>query len=61
MKKIIFFNLILDFEGDENDNELQYLLNDLLEVVSTPGKNVIYELPKIRINMQKRYKSNLDG
>ena len=52
---------ILDFEGDENDNELQYLLNDLLEVVSTPGKNVIYELPKIRINMQNRYKSNLDG
>ena len=52
---------ILDFEGDENDNELQYLLNDLLEVVSTPGKNVIYELPKIRINMQKRYNRTLNG
>ena len=52
---------ILDFEGDENDNELQYLLNDLLEVVSTPGKNVINELPKIRLNMQKRYNRTLDS
>ena len=46
---------IIDFEGDENDNELQYLLEDLLELVSTPGKNVIYELPKIRKKMQERY------
>ena len=49
---------IIDFEGDENDNELQYLLEDLLEVVSTPGKNVIYELPKIRKKMQKRYRGS---
>ena len=49
---------ILNFEGDENDNELQYLLEDLLEVVSTPGKNVIYELPKIRKKMQKRYRGS---
>ena len=47
---------IIDFEGDENDDELQYLLEDLLEVVSTPGKNVLNELPKIRIKMEKRYK-----
>ena len=46
---------IIDFEGDENDNELQYLLIDLLEVVSVPGKNVLNELPKIRQNMQQRY------
>ena len=46
---------ISDFEGDENDNELEYLLVDLLEVISVPGKNVINELPKIRRNMQKRY------
>ena len=52
---------IIDFEGDENDNELQYLLQDLLEVVSTPGKNVIYELPKIRKNMQKRYSKTVDA
>ena len=51
---------IIDFEGDENDNELQYLLEDLLEVVSTPGKNVIYELPKIRKKMQKRYSKIVD-
>ena len=46
---------IIDFEGDENDNELQYLLIDLLEVVSEPGKNMLNELPKIREKMQKRY------
>ena len=46
---------ISDFEGDENDNELQFLLQDLLEIVSVPGKNVLKELPRIRKNMQKRY------
>ena len=46
---------IIDFEGDENDNELQYILKDLLEIVQYPGKNVIDELPRIRKNMQKRY------
>jgi Dullard-like phosphatase family protein len=46
---------ISDFEGDENDNELEFLLEDLLEIVKQPGKNVINELPKIRRNMQKRY------
>ena len=46
---------ISDFEGADNDNELEYLLEDLLEIVSVPGKNVINELPKVRRNMQKRY------
>ena len=46
---------ISDFEGDESDNELEYLLEDLLEIVRIPGKNVIKELPKVRRNMQKRY------
>ena len=46
---------IIDFEGDENDNELQFLLEDLLEIVTVPGKNVIYELQHIRNNMKKRY------
>ena len=46
---------ISDFEGDENDNELEYLLEDLLEVVREPGKNIINELHKVRRNMQKRY------
>ena len=35
---------------------MQFLLEDLLEIVKTPGKNVINELPKVRKNMQKRYK-----
>ena len=46
---------ICDFEGDENDNELNYLLEDLLKLVSQPGKNVCNELPAIRRNMQRRY------
>ena len=46
---------ISDFEGDENDNELDYLLKDLLTLVQQPGKNVCEELPAIRRNMQKRY------
>ena len=46
---------ISDFEGDENDNELDFLLEDLLKLVSQPGKNVCDELPNIRRNMQKRY------
>ena len=46
---------IIDFEGDENDNELEYILKDLLEIVKVPGKIIINELPQIRKNMQKRY------
>ena len=46
---------ISDFEGDENDNELDYLLKDLLTLVQQRGKNVCEELPAIRRNMQKRY------
>ena len=46
---------ICDFEGDENDNELNFLLEDLLKIVSQPGKNVCNELPAVRKNMQKRY------
>ena len=46
---------ICDFEGDQNDNELEYLLEDLLQLVSQPGKKVGDELPAIRRNMQKRY------
>ena len=46
---------ISDFEGDENDNELDFLLKDLLILVQQHGKNVCEELPAIRRNMQKRY------
>ena len=46
---------ISDFEGDECDNELDYLLDDLLKLVQQPSKNVCDELPAIRKSMQKRY------
>ena len=52
---------ILNFEGDENDNELQYLLEDLLEVVSKPGKNILLELPKIRKKMKERYNKTINN
>ena len=44
---------IIDFEGDENDNELQFLLEDLLEVVTIPGKNIIFK--KLFKNKFKKY------
>ena len=46
---------ISDFKGDEDDNELDFLLEDLFKLVQQPGKNVCDELPAIRRNMQKRY------
>ena len=46
---------ISDFEGDEDDNELIYLMKDLLNIVKVPGLDVRNELDTIRINMQKRY------
>ena len=46
---------INDFEGDENDNELHFLLDDLLEIVTQKGLDVRDKLPKIRNKMQQRY------
>ena len=46
---------IIDFEGDENDNELIYLMQDLLNLVKVPGLDVRNELDIIRRNMRKRY------
>ena len=46
---------IIDFEGDENDNELLYLMQDLLHIVKNPGLDVRNELDFVRRNMQKRY------
>ena len=46
---------IIDFEGDENDNELIYLMKDLLNIVRQPGLDVRNELDVIRRNMRKRY------
>ena len=46
---------IINFEGEENDFELEYLLNDLLPIVEKPGKDIFEELESVRKNMQKRY------
>ena len=46
---------ISDFEGDENDSELNYLLEDLLKVVRNKGVDVRDFLPEIRKKMQMRY------
>jgi len=46
---------VIDFEGDENDNELLYLMQDLLHIVKNPGLDVRNELDFVRRNMQKRY------
>ena len=46
---------IIDFEGDENDQELIYLLEDLLQLFSKPGIDVRNYLNPIREKMEKRY------
>ena len=46
---------ILNFEGDENDSELDFLLNDLNEVVCKKGIDVRDYLPQIRKKMLQRY------
>ena len=46
---------ISDFEGDENDNELILLMQDLLNIVKKQNLDVRNELEAVRINMQKRY------
>ena len=46
---------ISDFEGDENDNELVFLMNDLLDIVKNNGVDVRKMLPNVRKKMQRRY------
>ena len=46
---------IIDFEGDESDHELNYLLEDLLCVVKEKNKDIRKLLPEVRKKMQKRY------
>ena len=46
---------IIDFEGDESDHELNYLLEDLLCVVKEKNKDIRILLPEVRKKMQKRY------
>jgi len=46
---------ISNYEGEDNDYELEYLLKDLLPVVQKPGKDIYEGLNNIRKAMQKRY------
>ena len=46
---------IIDFEGDENDNELNFLLEDLLEIVKEKNVDVRKKLPDVRKKMKRRY------
>ena len=48
---------IIDFEGDENDQELLYLLDDLVQLFSQPGIDVREHLGDIREKMKSRYTS----
>ena len=45
---------ISDFEGDENDTELNYLLEDLLSLVKNKDLDVREYLPEIRKKMKMR-------
>lgn len=46
---------ISDFEGDENDTELNYLLEDLVSLVKNKDLDVREYLPEIRKKMKMRY------
>ena len=46
---------ILNFEGDENDSELDFLLDDLNEVVCKKGIDVRDYLPQIRKKLLQRH------
>ena len=46
---------IIDFEGDESDHELNFLLEDLLQIVKEKNKDIRDLLPEVRKKMQKRY------
>ena len=48
---------ISDFEGDENDTELNYLLEDLISLVKNKDLDVREYLPEIRKKMKMRYMS----
>ena len=50
---------IIDFEGEEDDNELEYLKDDLLKLVSQKGLDVRNELNSIRKAMLNRYSNCL--
>ena len=50
---------IIDFEGEEEDNELEYLKDDLLNLVSQKGLDVRNELNSIRKAMLNRYSNCL--
>ena len=45
---------IKDFEGDENDDELDYLKDDLIKLVKNHPDDVRDHLPKIQEEMNKR-------
>ena len=50
---------IIDFEGEEDDNELEYLKDDLLKLVTQKGLDVRNELNSIRKAMLNRYSNCL--
>ena len=54
---------ILDFEGNEYDDELNYLKNDLIKLVKLNPDDVRYYLKDIQIEMDKRaiYFQNLNN
>ena len=52
--------LIRDFEGDENDDELDYLKDDLIKLVNSNPDDVTNYLPNIQNDMNKRRQSKIN-
>ena len=52
--------LIKDFEGDENDDELDFLKEDLIKLVNSNPDDVTIYLPNIQNDMNKRRESKIN-
>ena len=52
--------LIKDFEGDENDDELDFLKEDLIKLVNSNPDDVTIYLPNIQNDMNKRRQSKIN-
>ena len=51
---------IKDFEGDENDEELDYLKEDLIQLYNYHPDDVRVYIPDIQKKMDKRSENNND-
>ena len=52
---------ISSYYGEQNDNELSFLCNDLMKIIEIQPDDIRTVLKQIDENMQKRYNENMYG